>query len=163
MRRVNRLSTLCSVIILFCGILMAGGCAPEGPATVEAFSQAVQSGNLAQVRAGVHNHPDWVNVPDPENYNRTPLQKAAGHGHRKIVEFLLSEGAAINARDGLGYTPLMYAIHGRKSEMAVYLIENGARLDVKEKNGYTPLHNAAFAGLDRVVMALVRKGAPLEV
>ncbi|MFP4026211.1 MAG: ankyrin repeat domain-containing protein [Candidatus Brocadiia bacterium] len=143
-------------------VLLSGGCAPEGPATLQDFFGAVVKGDVAQVKAGIHHHPEWVRVTDAENYNRTALHKAAGHGHQQIVEFLLAKGADINARDKLGYTPLMFAIHGRKSEVAVWLIEKGARVNVKEKNGYTALHNAAFAGMPKVVMALVRHKAALN-
>jgi ankyrin repeat protein len=162
MKHSNKLKRIVAAVIVCSVLLLAGGCAPEGPATLQDFFGAVVEGDVAQVRAGIHHHPEWVRATDVGNYNRTALHKAAGHGHQQMAEFLLSEGANINARDKLGYTPLMFAIHGRKSEVAVWLVEKGARIDVKENNGYTALHNAAFAGLPDVVMALIQHGAELD-
>ena len=38
---------------------------------------------------------------------RTPLHRAAGYGHSKIVEMLLKHGARKDEKDYFGYTPLM--------------------------------------------------------
>jgi len=40
---------------------------------------------------------------------RTPLHWAAGMGHADVATLLLKEGAALEAADSKGNTPLMYA------------------------------------------------------
>ena len=151
MKYSNKLKRAVLAVFACFTLFLVSGCGPEGPATVQDFFGAVVRGDVAQVKAGLYHHPEWAKTTDAANYNRTALHKACGRGHRDVVELLLSEGAGLNARDQLGYTPLMYAIHGRNSDLAVWLIEEkGARVDVREKNGLTPLHNAAFAGLPHV-------------
>jgi ankyrin repeat protein len=150
------------LLTLLAVTLLGGGCGPKGPATTDEFFRAVVSGNMPQVKAALRHHPQWISATDPDDYSRTALHKASEHGHRDVAVLLLSEGADLNARDQLGYTPLMYAIHGRKADLAVWLIDRGARIDWNENNGFTALHNAAFAGLPDVVKALIRHGAELD-
>jgi ankyrin repeat protein len=53
--------------------------------------------------------------------NTTPLHLAAMKGNMDTVQFLVSKGASVNARDMNGTTPLDYAgLYGRK-EVVEYL------------------------------------------
>ena len=52
---------------------------------------------------------------------------AARRGHVEIVRALLDSGAAVNAQDRKGDTPLARAINCRKSGVAQLLRERGAR------------------------------------
>jgi ankyrin repeat protein/L-ascorbate metabolism protein UlaG (beta-lactamase superfamily) len=59
----------------------------------------------------------------------TPLHSAAMAGKKDLVELLLNHGAAINAKDSLGRTPLYYATrYAQKSCMEV-LKTRGAKTD----------------------------------
>lgn len=44
---------------------------------------------------------------------QTPLHAAARRGHAAVVSLLLRSGAAVNARDAEGHSPLLLAARGR--------------------------------------------------
>ena len=57
----------------------------------------------------------------------TALHMAARRGHVEIARALLDSGAAVNARDRKGDTPLQRAINCRKNGVSQLLLERGAR------------------------------------
>ena len=57
----------------------------------------------------------------------TPLHMAARRGHLEIARALLDCGAAIDARDSKGDTPLQRAINCRKAMVAQLLMERGTQ------------------------------------
>ena len=67
------------------------------------------------------------------------LLAAAGDGDAGRVKTLLGQGAAIEARDGSGNTPLLRATQGNHVEVARALIDAGA--DVNAKNA---IHDSAY-------------------
>jgi len=56
----------------------------------------------------------------------TALHMAARRGHVEIARALLDSGAAVNARDRKGDTPLRRAINCRKNRVSQLLLERGA-------------------------------------
>ena len=68
-----------------------------------------------------------------------PLDWAAARNDIAMVELLLANRAYISAKDGLGETPLFWAIKASK-EMVEVLLANGADVNAKDKDGWTPLH-----------------------
>ena len=64
---------------------------------------------------------------------RTPLLEAAAQGHYEVVQFLVSEGADINARDYTGYGVVETIADNLDDEtgydMLVYVVGQGARTD----------------------------------
>ena len=57
----------------------------------------------------------------------TALHMAARRGHVEIARALLASGAAVNARDRKGDTPLQRSINCRKNRVSQLLLERGAR------------------------------------
>jgi len=92
---------------LFC---VANGCASEtGPEVVRALLRA--GADLNGCSGGTR---------------ATALHAAARRGHLEIARTLLDCGAAMNARDRKGDTPLQRAINCGKSEISRLLLERGA-------------------------------------
>ena len=65
-------------------------------------------------------------------FESTPLIWAACLGRTSLVEFFLSRGADINARDIHNRTALIWAAAKGDLETALCLINHGADLEVKE-------------------------------
>jgi ankyrin repeat protein len=99
------------------------------------------------------------------------LLSAAAKGDTQKVEFLLSQGADVNARDdNFGLTPLMRAIRGGHFETARLIAlraaaskDGWAAADEKDNTGRTALMHAANAGrLDMVKFLVEECGADIK-
>ncbi len=97
--------------------------------------------------------------------NQPPLMRAAGDGNLEMVNSLIAKGVDINATDGDGYTPLMYAAgSGGYLEIVKLLLDKGANINTKSADGETALTWASrsWTGEDRwreVLKLLLDKGA----
>ncbi|KAM0943577.1 putative major sperm protein (MSP) [Dioscorea sansibarensis] len=87
---------------------------------------------------------------------------AARKGEARGVMRLLERGAAVNGRDGNGWTALMRAGFKGRVEIMKSLMDMGAEIDARDDDGYTALHCAAEAGQAEAVELLVKRGAELE-
>ncbi len=89
--------------------------------------------NNAFVYACMHNHIDAASlllkkgaqidaIPPGFDYSGTGLHYAALNGHRRMVEFLIQQGAKVNVRDTkVNSTPAGWADHGGHAELTHYL------------------------------------------
>jgi ankyrin repeat protein len=74
----------------------------------------------------------------------TPLMTALKTGNDSEVDALLYSGADVNAKDGDGWTPLMYAVRYQNNEKFVsMLIQKGAQIRVQNVYNASPLTLAA--------------------
>ena len=109
-----------------------------------------------------------VDSYSPEGF--TALALAAHFGHRETAEFLIDQGADVNAvaRHEMKVTPLHAALFGRRIETAKLLIERGADVTMKrggqgwERSGWTALHYVAGFGFIDLVEPLLERGADLN-
>ncbi len=88
------------------------------------------------------------------------------------MQLLLEKGAAVNAKDAIGMTPLAWVctsprppnLRPEAEEVAIALIQGGAVVNgAVDVDGNTCLHGAAILGYASVCQALVKAGADTEV
>jgi ankyrin repeat protein len=99
-------------------------------------------------------------------YGRNPLHGAADSENLEVVRILIEyDPAYINARDEIGWTPLLMASSGRNSKdgsVVRFLLEHGADINVQNQFGRTPLHEASHYGVLEIVRLLLEHGADVE-
>jgi len=71
--------------------------------------------------------------------NRTPLHMAVAYGHQGIAQYLLENGAQIEAQDNFGATPLHTAAEYGQTSIAKLLLDYGANVNARDQMGRTPL------------------------
>ncbi|XP_019773681.1 poly [ADP-ribose] polymerase tankyrase [Dendroctonus ponderosae] len=123
--------------------------------------EACKVGDIARVRKLVT--PTTVNARDTAGRKSTPLHFAAGYGRRDVVEFLLSAGASIQARDDGGLHPLHNACSFGHADVVRLLLEAGASPNTRDNWNYTPLHEAGIKGKIDVCIALLQHGADVNI
>ena len=97
---------------------------------------AVKNGDLDAIERHVQGGADIDGI-DPV-FGQTPLVWAALVGQLEAVDWLLQNGAAVNARTKDGGTPLHAAAFLGRVEVAKLLLEYGADTEAKNNNGDTP-------------------------
>lgn len=99
----------------------------------------------------------------PLSTGLTPLHLAAAFGHDKAVVLLAKNGAAINAANYSGQTPLKYALLFANFQKAVQaLVLRGADLTTQDSLGESPFMIAAMAGDIRIVRLALLNGAAVN-
>jgi ankyrin repeat protein len=74
-------------------------------------------------------------VDDSNGY--APIHWAVLNGKRKAMEWLLTHGADVNARDNTGWTALHYASQNGRLDLMKILVENKADASIKNRQGKT--------------------------
>ena len=87
------------------------------------------------------------------------LLESARSGDPTRVRELLSRGAAVDAADRRGLTPLMWAAASGNTEVVRQLLDRGAAVERRAADGSTALMIASANGFTDIVRALVLKGA----
>jgi ankyrin repeat protein len=124
--------------------------------------RSVDRNDLAGVRAEVA---AGVSVESTDYRKKTPLQMAAEQGHMQIVEYLVQNGADVNATTSVStgeVTPLRYAIANSDYQMTQYLIQHGADVNKANEAGWTPLMTAARVGNRDIIQLLLDSGADIN-
>ena len=83
-------------------------------------------------------------------------------GQEAVAKLLLDKGAAIEAKDKDGGTPLYIASRYGHEAVAKLLLDNGATIEAKDKDGGTPLYIASRNGHEAVTKLLLDNGAAIE-
>ena len=86
---------------------------------------AAEEGNVEAVKGYLA---IGVNVDErDESYGGTPLHWAAFRGRNEVAEFLIAEGADVNAKNQADATPLDKAISFKQTEIADLLRKHGGK------------------------------------
>jgi ankyrin repeat protein/DNA replication protein DnaC len=116
--------------------------------------EAAEAGNLERVKRLIHSPNFHANVKDILNH--TPIYWASLRGHINVVEYLLQQGAKINAEYGDQFaSPLHAAASTGKEQVVLFLCKHGANVDLEDSNHETPLHTAARNGHKEVIRILL--------
>jgi ankyrin repeat protein len=104
-----------------------------------------------------------INVAETEPDGTTALHWTAYWNDEETTAQLLRAGAAVNAANDFGVTPLWLAAENGNLSIVRRLLQSGANPNVPLRSGETPLMTAARTGNEAVVAALIEKGAQLNV
>lgn len=94
-------------------------------------------------------------------FGQTALHKAADHGHRDAVLWLLEMGLDLEQRDAVGCTPFLQA--ASHLAMLQLLAERGANVKTADQGGSTALHKAALYGHAETIRWLISQGLDVNV
>ncbi|XP_074640442.1 poly [ADP-ribose] polymerase tankyrase-1-like [Tubulanus polymorphus] len=122
-----------------------------------ALLEAAKKGNLARVQKLAT--PENINCRDSQGRNSTPLHLAAGYNNVEVSEFLLENGADVNAQDKGGLIPLHNASSYGHVDIAALLIKYDTCVNAVDRWGFTPLHEAAQKGRTQLCALLLAHGA----
>ena len=122
-----------------------------------ALLDAAKKGNLSRVQKLIT--PDNINCRDSAGRNSTPLHLAAGYNNLEVAEYLLEQGADVNAQDKGGLIPLHNASSYGHLDIAALLIKYHTIVNATDKWGFTPLHEATQKGRTQLCALLLAHGA----
>lgn len=91
------------------------------------------------------------------------LTVAAFRGHYEVVDYLIKQGANVNADTDLGLTPLTAAIKGKHTAIVERLLKEPA-IDTNkyDPSGQTPLHHAIGVKSEKIVKLLIEHNCDIE-
>lgn len=122
------------------------------------------SGNV-DIAKEILNRGSLVNIPNGQG--KYPLQIAVDNNHTKMVELLVSEGAAINrtgsVRSGKWEHPLHTCIKNNNWDIFDILIKKGARINTVNYKGETCIHYAIKHKQFTILQKLCAKGADVNI
>ncbi|XP_065348135.1 poly [ADP-ribose] polymerase tankyrase [Cloeon dipterum] len=133
---------------------------PAGSLDVEGqLLEAAKAGDQEQVKRLLSSFPHIVNCRDVDGRHSTPLHFAAGYNRISVVDYLLTHGADVHAKDKGGLVPLHNACSYGHFEVTELLVKHGASVNVADLWKFTPLHEAAAKGKFEIVKLLLKHGA----
>ncbi len=118
--------------------------------------EAAEDNNLDEVKRLIEEDKVEINQEDDEGY--TALQRAAGFGYKKIVEYLISKNADVDFAGDVRQTPLIIAAANGQLDIVKYLIEQcHANIHPQNERNATLLMFASAGGNKEVVKYLVEE------
>ena len=141
---------------------LADAAAPAAPTAAPAAATAPAATPVAPAPEIAPRHTS-LNAARVADLKNTPqpgaLLSAAASGDTTQTAALLNQGAALEARDDAGRTPLMLAVMQHKPEVVRLLLDRGADPNVADSAGRTPLQQAKRENLREIAALLERAGA----
>eukprot|EP00210_Caulerpa_lentillifera_P005401 g5163.t1 len=93
---------------------------------------------------------------------KSALSRSAAFGSARVAQFLIDNGANVESRENVGFTPLSNAAFYNFLQVARILLESGANIESKNNVGWTPLHISTEEDYVDVAKELVTRGANIE-
>ena len=87
-----------------------------------------------------------------------PLLAASSNGHLEMVQYLVENGADVNAKNIQNETPVHFASVRDNLPIVNILIRNFANVNAEGFDANTPVHYAAYYGRSDVLQALINTG-----
>jgi ankyrin repeat protein/L-ascorbate metabolism protein UlaG (beta-lactamase superfamily) len=117
---------------------------------------AIQKGDVVKVKTLISNNKELIHMKSEKG--ETPLHLAVQNRSQEIINFLISQGADINAKDSEGNTPLITALALRKADTAKFLLSKGADVKIKNAQNQPPVILALMQGLNELVAPILDCG-----
>jgi uncharacterized protein len=136
--------------------------ASMGLALASTLSDAIQSGDRAQVQHLLKARTARTDVNQPDADGTTPLEWAVYADDLATTQMLLRAGANTNTANRYGVTPLYLAATNRNQAMVKALLAAGADANAKLPSGGTVLMHAAHTGNPEIVSLLLEHGADVN-
>lgn len=131
------------------------------------LSASVRAGSEKMVKFLIEFGIDFKSV---KSFGRTLLMEAVYRNHKNIAQFLIDNGADVNAvcddhceKWDNGKTALIFAAEKDSKEVASILINNGADIRANDANGISVLSYAAFYNAKNVADILIAHCADVNV
>jgi ankyrin repeat protein len=87
----------------------------------------------------------------------TPLHYACSTGRLSVAEFLVANGAKVNAMSPSDTTPLMMAVSSGNEVLIKFLLDNGADLRIRNHEGYSAIDVAVLFDKDDIRKGLLSR------
>jgi ankyrin repeat protein len=142
-------------------LIAAGAPVNRRELTGTALHLAVAKGNAAIVAALVDAGADLEAEGDPGEAR--PLHLAAIVDQPDVARLLIERGAALEARDAEGRTPLMVAAAFATNDIGALLLRAGADIEAVDTLGRAPIHHAAMSGDADLILMLLARGVDVDV
>jgi len=91
-------------------------------------------GNLPLVKSLIRQHKAQIN-----HIGWTPLHYACAKGHLEVAQYLIANGAIVDALSPSNTTPLMMAVQSGNEALVKLLLDKGADLQIRNSQGFSAI------------------------
>jgi ankyrin repeat protein len=142
-----------AVSVAGCGLVASSH---HNPMDYKAVDAAAEGGNLEALKTILTRDPTLLQ--SKEWGDLTPLHLAVLHNHKDMVEYLLAQGANVNAKTSTGITPLHEAAQNGNKEITQLLLEHAANVNAVDNQGWTAMARAQKWGHPEIAALLQQHG-----